>query len=336
MSHVTRLNDQSSGWSLNASPAGVVVIIVLTHCSRFWHRFQRRFELFERTWLSSRLCMKISDGYEFKRSSFFVCAPFVFSGIWTPGSRLQPWVQPLELRQVFGRVATRGEGGDWLRRHRVSSGCGCIYRRFPSVQVPALFGIDTRMLTKIIRDKVKTTYSITSSKCKFYHYPAAMENSRALEACVLYITKEKVWLIPASICKIILLMPSRSFISFGISLQGTVLGKIEFDGQPVEIIDPNRNNLVAEVSTKVTTEDISSSHRWQMHAHIKKKRIFKGIRTSSSLTWVHFRSTSDYFDTTFKSLSFFYFHGSLWSLHWSISFNKKLHRLAIHHPPDSS
>ncbi|TRZ04154.1 hypothetical protein DNTS_023072, partial [Danionella cerebrum] len=51
-------------------------------------------------------------------------------------------------------------------------------------KVPALFGIDTRMLTKIIRDK------------------------------------------------------------------GTVLGKIEFDGKPVEITDPNRRNLVAEVSTK--------------------------------------------------------------------------------------
>ncbi|XP_028847155.1 carbamoyl-phosphate synthase [ammonia], mitochondrial isoform X1 [Denticeps clupeoides] len=51
-------------------------------------------------------------------------------------------------------------------------------------QVPALFGVDTRMLTKIIRDK------------------------------------------------------------------GTVLGKIEFDGQPVELSDPNQRNLVAEVSTK--------------------------------------------------------------------------------------
>uniref|UniRef100_A0A672MLD9 Carbamoyl-phosphate synthase 1 n=1 Tax=Sinocyclocheilus grahami TaxID=75366 RepID=A0A672MLD9_SINGR len=51
-------------------------------------------------------------------------------------------------------------------------------------KVPALFGIDTRMLTKIIRDK------------------------------------------------------------------GTVLGKIEFDGQTVEITDPNQRNLVAEVSTK--------------------------------------------------------------------------------------
>lgn len=48
-------------------------------------------------------------------------------------------------------------------------------------------------------------------------------------------------------------IPPHSFaISFGISLQGTVLGKIEFDGQPIEIIDPNQKNLVAEVSTKVT------------------------------------------------------------------------------------
>ncbi|KAJ8282992.1 hypothetical protein COCON_G00055110 [Conger conger] len=53
-------------------------------------------------------------------------------------------------------------------------------------EVPALYGVDTRMLTKIIRDK------------------------------------------------------------------GTVLGKIEFDGQPVEISDPNQRNLVAEVSTKET------------------------------------------------------------------------------------
>lgn len=38
-----------------------------------------------------------------------------------------------------------------------------------------------------------------------------------------------------------------------VSLKGTVLGKIEFDGQPVDITDPNQKNLVAEVSTKVTT-----------------------------------------------------------------------------------
>lgn len=51
-------------------------------------------------------------------------------------------------------------------------------------KIPALYGIDTRMLTKTIRDK------------------------------------------------------------------GTILGKIEFDGQSVELSDPNQRNLVAEVSTK--------------------------------------------------------------------------------------
>ncbi|XP_005279740.2 carbamoyl-phosphate synthase [ammonia], mitochondrial [Chrysemys picta bellii] len=51
-------------------------------------------------------------------------------------------------------------------------------------KVPALCGIDTRMLTKIIRGK------------------------------------------------------------------GTVLGKIEFEGQPVEFVDPNKQNLIADVSTK--------------------------------------------------------------------------------------
>ncbi|KAF3694976.1 Carbamoyl-phosphate synthase [ammonia], mitochondrial [Channa argus] len=34
--------------------------------------------------------------------------------------------------------------------------------------------------------------------------------------------------------------------------KGTILGKIEFDSQPVEISDPNQKNLVAEVSTKET------------------------------------------------------------------------------------
>ncbi|XP_069472013.1 carbamoyl-phosphate synthase [ammonia], mitochondrial [Ambystoma mexicanum] len=51
-------------------------------------------------------------------------------------------------------------------------------------KVPALYGIDTRMLAKTIRDK------------------------------------------------------------------GTVLGKIEFEGAPVEFVDPNKRNLIAEVSTK--------------------------------------------------------------------------------------
>ncbi|XP_060039910.1 carbamoyl-phosphate synthase [ammonia], mitochondrial-like [Erinaceus europaeus] len=51
-------------------------------------------------------------------------------------------------------------------------------------KVPAIYGVDTRMLTKIIRDK------------------------------------------------------------------GTMLGKIEFEGQPVDFVDPNKKNLIAEVSTK--------------------------------------------------------------------------------------
>lgn len=46
-----------------------------------------------------------------------------------------------------------------------------------------------------------------------------------------------------------------------ISLQGTVLGKIEFNGQPVEISDPNKKNLVAEVSTKVMTANGYCSSR---------------------------------------------------------------------------
>uniref|UniRef100_A0A8D2LW28 Carbamoyl phosphate synthase arginine-specific large chain n=1 Tax=Varanus komodoensis TaxID=61221 RepID=A0A8D2LW28_VARKO len=58
--------------------------------------------------------------------------------------------------------------GEWLKEEKV----------------PALYGIDTRLLAKIIRDK------------------------------------------------------------------GTVLGKIEFEGQPVEFLDPNKKNLIAEVSTK--------------------------------------------------------------------------------------
>ncbi|KAK9410920.1 carbamoyl-phosphate synthase [Crotalus adamanteus] len=59
--------------------------------------------------------------------------------------------------------------GEWLKEEKI----------------PALYGIDTRMLSKIIRDK------------------------------------------------------------------GTILGKIEFEGQPVEFLDPNKKNLIAEVSTKV-------------------------------------------------------------------------------------
>lgn len=42
-----------------------------------------------------------------------------------------------------------------MRNYQVSV-ADIFYKCFPSVQVPALFGIDTRMLTKVIRDKVKT------------------------------------------------------------------------------------------------------------------------------------------------------------------------------------
>ncbi|ETE64371.1 Carbamoyl-phosphate synthase [ammonia], mitochondrial, partial [Ophiophagus hannah] len=62
--------------------------------------------------------------------------------------------------------------GEWLKEEKI----------------PALYGIDTRMLSKIIRDK------------------------------------------------------------------GTILGKIEFEGQPVEFLDPNKKNLIAEVSTKLTNK----------------------------------------------------------------------------------
>lgn len=30
-----------------------------------------------------------------------------------------------------------------------------------------------------------------------------------------------------------------------------MLGKIEFEGQPVDFMDPNKENLIAQVSTKV-------------------------------------------------------------------------------------
>lgn len=82
-------------------------------------------------------------------------------------------------------------------------------------------------------------------------------------------------------CKIISLIPPRSFISFGNALQGTVLGKIEFDGQPVEIIDPNRKNLVAEVSTKVTTGYFIIPQVANACSHFKRYSHFVINRVSS-------------------------------------------------------
>lgn len=42
-----------------------------------------------------------------------------------------------------------------------------------------------------------------------------------------------------------------------------MLGKIEFDGQPVDITDPNQKNLVAEVSTKVMAALFSHSNEFR-------------------------------------------------------------------------
>ncbi|KAL2081572.1 hypothetical protein ACEWY4_023425 [Coilia grayii] len=47
--------------------------------------------------------------------------------------------------------------------------------------------------------------------------------------------------------------------------KGTVLGKIEFDGEPVEITDPNQRNLVAEVSTKCIDMPVSVQRGAEVH-----------------------------------------------------------------------
>ncbi|KAM6348489.1 carbamoyl-phosphate synthase [ammonia], mitochondrial [Alca torda] len=73
---------------------------------------------------------------------------------------------------------------DYSSEHSHWQAAGSLGEWLKAEQVPALYGIDTRMLSKLIRDK------------------------------------------------------------------GTVLGKIEFEGQPVEFADPNKQNLIAEVSTK--------------------------------------------------------------------------------------
>jgi len=36
-----------------------------------------------------------------------------------------------------------------------------------------------------------------------------------------------------------------------LSTKGTILGKIEFEDQPVEFVDPNQRNLTADVSVEV-------------------------------------------------------------------------------------
>ncbi|XP_010012456.1 PREDICTED: carbamoyl-phosphate synthase [ammonia], mitochondrial, partial [Nestor notabilis] len=74
----------------------------------------------------------------------------------------------LDYSNEYGHWQAARSLGEWLQEEKV----------------PALYGIDTRMLSKLTRDK------------------------------------------------------------------GTLLGKIEFEGQPVEFADPNNQNLIAEVSTK--------------------------------------------------------------------------------------
>lgn len=53
---------------------------------------------------------------------------------------------------------------------------------------------------------------------------------------------------------------TECMVCFHFFHQGTVLGKIEFEGQPVEFTDPNRRNLVAEVSTKVIKPSHEGTH----------------------------------------------------------------------------
>ncbi|XP_053139380.1 carbamoyl-phosphate synthase [ammonia], mitochondrial isoform X5 [Hemicordylus capensis] len=60
---------------------------------------------------------------------------------------------------------------------------------------------------------------------------------------IVYITMSSVE--PIVSCRVCLHQQIK-YIESG----GTVLGKIEFEGQPVEFLDPNKKNLIAEVSTK--------------------------------------------------------------------------------------
>lgn len=135
-------------------------------------------------------------------------------GVRIAGSGLQCRVQSLELCKVTGTVASRGEGVfPYIYIYNFYLLIFLLLLTF-YFQVPALFGIDTRMLTKIIRDKVSIYATLKYAQFALNTF--------------------------------------QRFLFFS-SNKGTVLGKIEFDGQPVEITDPNQRNLVAEVSTKVTS-----------------------------------------------------------------------------------
>lgn len=103
--------------------------------------------------------------------------------------------------------------GEWLQEEKVGTGWEDIkslvlmffYRWFPSVQVPALFGIDTRMLTKVIRDKVKTAaYLRMCSKLRFTTNLLQL-SSPDFYRLKYFISQNKKGLIfiPACMCKII-------------------------------------------------------------------------------------------------------------------------------------
>lgn len=79
------------------------------------------------------------------------------------------------------------------------------------------------MLTKTIRDKVSVIYHIIQPR-------------QNLPMSVVFTINNNFNLF---LLKILFL------------LKGTVLGKIEFEDQPVEFVDPNQRNLTADVSVEV-------------------------------------------------------------------------------------
>jgi hypothetical protein len=58
-----------------------------------------------------------------------------------------------------------------------------------------------------------------------------------------------------------------------------VLGKIEFDDQPIEFENPNLRNLMAEVSTEVF---IKVTHTLSPDLLMKKKAWLNKLKTTSS------------------------------------------------------
>ncbi|XP_015284737.1 PREDICTED: carbamoyl-phosphate synthase [ammonia], mitochondrial-like, partial [Gekko japonicus] len=157
--------------------------------SRFSSSVRRSFQVAEAnkcSWQAQKANLVLEDGTKMKGYSFGHPSSTAGEVVFNTG--LAGYTESLTDPSYHGQILTLvnpiiGNGGVpdpaaldemGLRKFLESDG----------IKVPALYGIDTRMLSKIIRDK------------------------------------------------------------------GTVLGKIEFEGQPVEFLDPNKRNLVAEVSTK--------------------------------------------------------------------------------------